>query len=150
VTYCVVAEPEELTSGSVLRLAKVTRDFPPNATVPQVFHFRPSSAEVRDAKVSSLPVRISVYDLQRTSPAQARAMLSSQELYLAFSIQVAAIRAIVVPGQRDRLAVFREIDPSDARPGADGHCGLLGVGDQPGDVHRLIRAKLCAIADLVE
>jgi hypothetical protein len=141
---------EELFDGAVCRLAKIKDTFPPESTKPEPYHFRPSSDDTKEAKASGRPVLVSVWDLDRTSPTQAQALMGDDHPRLAFRLKVVDIRGIRAPGRPERLAVFRAIDPNDHRPGADGHCGISGLdeGSAPG-IYRLLRAKLCEKAFLI-
>ena len=146
-----MATGEVLRSGKVFRLAKVQDSFPPNSDKPRVDHFSPSSREKALA-----PVLVSVFDLARTTPDQARALRTSSDPTLAFSLLVEGINSIRTQGSTRSLRVIRDPLPValGSRPGADGHCGLQGLHRQGRSkkeklIVKDLRARLCDLAELI-
>jgi hypothetical protein len=119
---------EELLQGVVFRLAKPTDTFPPDSIKPHIGHFVLSSDDERDAVRTGIPL-LSVWDQQRTSVANAKAIMGAPwKDGLAFALRGDKVRALVVPNSECKLKVFRDPLPSNLQ-GADGHCGIAGLDD---------------------
>lgn len=136
-------EAEELSSGEVLRLAKIRDDFPPNSRKPQPQHFSPRDDEKY----------LTVWDTSRTTATQARAFLPTDGPYNAYTLPVAGIVGIDVASGMARLRVLREkLSAEDrAKPGGDGHCGVDGLKRPPGlengkEKLKVVRSKVCDLA----
>lgn len=147
-----MAGAEELLDGSVIRLAKVAEDFPQDSARPLPKHFAPTSDERAQAAATGV-LKISVWDSARTTVPQARQIRRAGGETVAFDLDVAKVRSIEIPDSNPprTLRIFRdEIEPELSHmPGADGHCGLQGLGDEscakPRD-RKHLRSKLCDIA----
>jgi hypothetical protein len=140
------ATDEELLDGVVFRLAKVGPRFPPDSRKPLSAHFEFSSADKQEAEARG-KWWLSVWDIHRSSPAQARVQLaSSGGAYLPFGLEVARIRAIKAADAADvALRVFRDPLPPPPFPGSDGHCGLDGL-HQHKRLARFLRSSLADAA----
>jgi len=110
--------------------------------------FRPSSKDQDDAKARRGPVRVTVWDLQLTTPAQAKAFWGRPEPAIAFELSVAGVQQLGQKHHRPELRVVR--DPlNDWRHGAQDHCGLEGLerkSGQPRIAHKTLLddvAQLC-------
>lgn len=139
---------DELGEGTVFRLAKVTDEFRRDSSKPLAEHFRPTPDDRKIAAATGKPVRLSVFDLVRTTVRQAREMRRTGGETISFGLRVEEVRSIQIPGTSRSLRVIRdpfgEIELPDSpeleqlradlakmaeMPGADGHCGIEGVGD---------------------
>jgi hypothetical protein len=132
-------------ASRLLRLPKSPPDFLPDRWKPSDKQFEPSTDDKKHADERGTPVRVSVWDEARTSPAQARSFRSSDVLVLA--VAGAALTEVSADTGRAIRAVYEPLDPPDRDlPGADGHAGIEGL-----DRQRLSRPKwrsiLCALAD---
>ncbi len=118
---------EELDKGVVLRVPKMLRS--EAHRVPNYSHFRPSSGDKKESKEKGIPVRISVWDSERTTPTEAIGFrIQDPEDLIVVGLDVESVTAISIPSSDRFLAIVRDPLLSDARPGADGHCGLQGLG----------------------
>lgn len=140
---------EELQDGVVFRLATLKNDFPPDSPRLRFWHFELSQNDRAHAERTGEPPRLSVFDAERTTAAQARAIRGVEKEDVAFGLRVPAIRALPVAG-RDPLRVVRDpLDPPLAEmPGADGHCGIEGLSRRPGEPRALVRELRVRLADL--
>jgi hypothetical protein len=143
---------EELRTGSVIRLAKVGDDFPSDSHHPRPGHFVPSTPE-REIEDRTGILLISVFDRSRTTVAQARQIRRAEGEFAAFELDVIKICSIEIPESNPlrSLRVVRDpIEPElAAMPGANGHCGIEGLGKKPCPVksnRKKLRSKLCDIA----
>jgi hypothetical protein len=139
-----VSSPEdELTNGLVFRLAKVTNSFPRESKKALPGHFAFSDAERRDGKWL-----LSVWDRERTTPDQARAIMRNpKDERIAFGIQVDDIRTIDVRGHH--LSVLRDPLPPDfSGHGRNGHCGIAGLHCEAKDDRRQLRFLLSEAAKM--
>lgn len=133
---------EDLTSGAVFRLAKVTPEFPPDSREPLPIHFRFSSAE-EDFAASSGRWLLSVWDESRTTPSDAKAIASTPGERLAFRLRVQDVIAIKNPESNVALRVIRHPMPElVGRPGAEGHCGIAEAHCLKPDCRKQIRLTL--------
>lgn len=121
---------EQLWSGQILRMAKVSESFPPGSPKPLPAHFAPSSTEREKADQAQTPVMISVWDRDRTTERQARQIGPQHGEYVGFWLDVESVSAVRVPAQECEMTVVRDPlgPPQVHQPGADGHCGLTGLG----------------------
>lgn len=143
-----VSVSDELVEGTVFRLARVTDQFPKNSPKPLAELFRPSTDERRIAEATRASIRLSVFNAARTTIGQARNMRRADGETVPFALLVEKIREFEIPGASRNLRVipdpFAEIklpnQPDLARlqsdlarmalmPGAAGHCGIEGLGD---------------------
>lgn len=93
-----------------------------------------------------LPVRVSVWDSRRTSVTEAVALRvaatqadparTNDEDFLAFALEVAAVRDVGAELNNQRMRVVRDPDGIvqciALLPGADGHSGIEGLDREPG------------------
>jgi hypothetical protein len=146
---------DELSSGKVLRLCPTGESFPPSSRKASPAHFEPSSEEKAIAENSDRSVLVSVFDLSRTTVSQARGFHRRGAMTLPFWLCVEEIRKIIVPGRSESLRVLRDPlePPLRERPGADGHCGILGLGrvkGEPSANRKVARSKLADMAQFLE
>jgi hypothetical protein len=140
----------ELMDGYVCRLAPITGRFPPDSTKPLPHNFALSNQERAYAKATNTEPRLSVWDEDRTTLDQAKAIYARE--CIGFSLNVADIRRVSVPGSDKKLRVVRDDSlPPDKTdwPGADGHCGIVGVHRPPGApkaAFKNLRRTLCDLA----
>jgi hypothetical protein len=137
---------EELLEGVVFRLAKVGPSFPPDSRKALSVHFEFSTADREDAAERG-KWWLSVWDLYRTSPSQARAPLAAGgAAYVAFGLDVSDIRSVKAVDTPDvSLRVFRDPLPPPPFPGSDGHCGIDGL-HQNKRLGRFLRSSLADVA----
>jgi len=139
---------EELQDGVVFRLAALKQDFPPDSPTLRFWHFELSQNDKAHAKTGQ-PPRLSVFDAERTTPEQAKAIWGMERDSAAFGLRVLGIRAIHVAGLPP-LRVVRDplAPPLGEMPGADGHCGIEGLARRPGEPKALYRELRVRLADL--
>jgi hypothetical protein len=105
--------------------------------------FRLTDLECEEAEKNDGIGGLSVWDVSRTEPDQARAFLSTPRPTV-YHLRVAAIRSITDL----KLHVCR--DPlADARKGADGHCLIANVYSKDEKTRRSIRASVMREAKYV-
>jgi hypothetical protein len=140
---------EELQDGVVFRLATVKDDFPPDSLRLRFWHFELSQNDRAHAERTGEPPRLSVFDKERTTVAQARAIRGGEKEAVAFGLRVPDIRAVSLAG-REPLRVVRDPleSPLAEMPGADGHCGIEGLSRRPGEPKALVRELRVRLADL--
>lgn len=140
---------EALQDGVVFRLATVKNDFPPDSPRLRFWHFELSQNDRSHAERTGKPPLLSVFDTERTTVVQARAIRGVEKETVAFGLHVSEIKAVRVAG-RDPLRVVREpLDPPLAEmPGADGHCGIEGLAREAGEPKALVRELRVRLADL--
>jgi len=82
------------------------------------------------------PPRLSVFDVERTSLHEAKQIRCANEHVIGFKLPVNGIRALRRGSDGiPKLDVVR--DPLDVElPGADGHCGIIGLGRKSGEKRR--------------
>jgi len=140
---------EELQEGLVFRLATIKHDFPPNSPTLRFWHFELSENDRAHAARTGRPPRLSVFDPERTTVAQARAIWGVQREAAAFGLEVREIRAIQVPGSIPLRVVRDPLEPPLAEmPGAYGHCGIEGLARGPGEPKAVYRELRVRLADL--
>lgn len=120
-------------SRTVLRLAPDAHPFvPPGQPGVNGDAFAPSSADKNEADQLRQPVRVSVWDTQMTTTAQARRIHGRSDT-VAVALAVVDIIKVRVEMSASRLrAVWDPRNPDDG-PGARGHCGIEGL-DRPSGV----------------
>ena len=132
-------------SCGVVRLAKLTSD----GAVAMSLHFNLSTAD-KASRLKSL----SVWEESLTTAISARELMYDpyKEYALGLSLSVSAIRHLSIVIQEEPIRQFISLDvvwDHDARIGAEGHAGIIGLFRQP-DYSRLhykaMRAKLAQIA----
>ena len=140
---------EEILDGVVFRLATIKHDFPPDSPSLRFWHFELSENDRNHAERTGQPARLSVFESERTTVVQARAIWGVEKESTAFGLWVLEIQTIHVPGL-DPLRVVRDpLEPPLAEmPGADGHCGIEGLGRRPGEPKALYRELRVRLADL--
>ena len=139
----------ELRDGVVFRLAALKQDFPPDSPTLRFWHFELSQNDKAHAVRTGQPPRLSVFDAERTTPEQAKAIWGMERGSTAFGLLVREIRAFHVAGLA-RLRVVRDplAPPLGEMPGADGHCGIEGLARRPGEPKALYRELRVRLADL--
>lgn len=145
-------DPEELLDGSVCRLVKVSNSFPPDSRVPRVTDFDLSSQDKSEATKRGTEPLLSVFDEDRTTLSQAKAIYGSPEACIGFGLSIEGIRKIRIPNTPEYLRVLRDPlpEPSANLPGADGHCGIKGLHrprGAPKADYKFLRLKLRDIAE---
>ena len=106
----------------VLRLPP--KDYQPPGWVSTHELLQPNSGDERTAGFRREPVRVSVWDLEVCTLAQAVAFREGYTLMVAYRSTPAAIVAV----DPTIGVVYDALDPPDAdRPGADGHAGIEGL-----------------------
>ncbi|HSS77474.1 MAG TPA: hypothetical protein VLV54_12105 [Thermoanaerobaculia bacterium] len=140
---------EELQDGVVFRLATVKHDFPPDSSRLRFWHFELSQNDRSHAEKTGNPPRLSVFDSERTTVAQALAIRGVDQESVAFGLRVPEIRVIRV-ASLDPLRVVRDPleTPLAEMPGAGGHCGIEGLARRPGDPKALVRELRVRLSDL--
>jgi len=140
---------EELQDGVVFRLATTKHDFSPDSPSLRFWHFELSQNDRVHAVRTGQPPRLSVFDVERTSVAQAQAIWGGEKEAVAFGLRVPEIKAVRVAGL-DPLRVVRDLleAPLAEMPGSDGHCGIEGLARRPGEPKALIRELRVRLADL--
>ena len=140
---------EELQDGVVFRLATIKHDFPRDSPRLRFWHFELSQNDRSHAERTGNPPRLSVFDTERTTVAQAVAIRGVDQESRAFGLRVPEIRAVGVAGL-DPLRVVRDpLEPPLAEmPGAGGHCGIEGLARRPGDPKAFVRELRVRLADL--
>lgn len=116
----------------VFRLVKTsdTRFYSPAAREPLAMAFEPSSVDKSRAQQTGDPVRLSVWDVERTTVEQGRLLFSTGAKSDPFVLSVAAVEAVQYEDEPPRLLVVRDLIDSIVGPGADGHCGIEGLENQ--------------------
>jgi len=139
---------EELEDGIVFRLATLNDEFPPGSRQLTPAHFELSTKDKEDARGKGHEPRLSVYDAGRCTVDQARSLRAVSREYSAFGLEVPEIRSIRVAGL-DPLRVVRDQlePPLRDMPGADGHCGIIGLARKPGQQSMLYRELRVRLAD---
>ena len=140
---------EELLDGVVFRLATIKHDFPPDSSSLRFWHFELSENDRAHAERTGQPARLSVFDSESTTVAQARAIRGVEKESTAFGLRVQEIRAVHVSGLAPLWVVRDPLEPPLAEmPGADGHCGIEGLARRPGESKALYRELRVRLADL--
>lgn len=136
---------EEVTEGAVLRTGTERRGIAPFSRA-RIEDFLPSSEDKRIAEEAGKPVLVSVFDCARTTLAQCLAIRKLAPDAPVFRLLVGKIREAHVAGQEEPLKVIRDPlpEPLCFLPGADGHCGIQGLGRRPG-VPRHVQKLLCSL-----
>jgi len=148
-----------LIEGQVFRLAKLGGGhFKQGAKKPHPAFFKPSSDDEREAKEKGTSVRLTVWDCERTSIEQCRAIRKFNAAIetVAIALLVDSVNSIGIPEQSHSLRVVR--DPLDdpavaAMPGAKGHCGIEGLGKDTNlcsNERKVVRDKLVEKAFLLD
>jgi hypothetical protein len=138
--------PELVDTKTIMRIVAHKPMFiPPGARFPIGMAFAPSSEDKLDADRRAMPVLVSVWDTDSTTPEQAKSFRTTPTQTTAYGLRVSDIVLFgAVEGKR-RIHVFA--DPlSDARPGADGHCGIAGLDKRPGEDRRIYKTILDDVA----
>ena len=141
---------EELEGGWVCRLVPTSGRFPPDSTKPQPQDFYPSSEDKAEAKARGIDPLVSVWDEERCSLDQAKAIFARPAV--GFGLSVQQIREVRIAGSDESLSVLRDplTGPRARMPGAEGHCGIRGLKRLAG-VQRLDYKRMCLLlSDLAE
>lgn len=122
------------------------RFIPEGAPYPNGEVFVPSSGDEREAEERRCPIRVSVWDLGRTSVAQARTFRAVPKPCRAWVLPVRDVRELAEATPRPALRCVR--DPLvDGRPGTSGHCGLEGLDRRPGESKLVLKALRQQLAE---
>jgi hypothetical protein len=107
----------------------------PEEPTPNELAFRPSDNDVADAMKKGHPIRLSVWDWTRTSVPQARVFRNVARAQDAWALKVSDVVVIAEEFEAERfrfqiepLQVVEDPDLELQGPGADGHCGVEGLG----------------------
>ena len=143
-----MAEVGELAEGQVLRLGGAMGRFSVGEQRAMPADFRLSSADknVPGDREASL----TVWDRERTTPLQARELVSHGLLRAAYALEVREVRRLGYPNGSG-LRVLRDLESvadSLHLPGADGHCGIVGLARPKGLPRKHARALESQLADL--
>ncbi len=127
----------------VFRLAKEDSKFlPPGALSPNADIWAPSSGDEAEGKERGRPPGVSVWDVRRTSPAQAITIRFGEKPppTRAFA---AKVQAILAAGEQHgrTLHAFADPLPVERGPGADGHALIEGIA-RPIGVSRVEHKQL--------
>lgn len=128
-----MGEAEELSTGTIFRLGPQTPQFGDPAEKPrpdQVCSLFELSSSDKDCD----PPLLSVFDRDRTHPREA-ADIRQVPLGRVLALFVEDVILLRIPGSaKEHLRVLRDplAHPLSALPGADGHCGILGLFRQAG------------------
>lgn len=118
--------------ADVLRVGIVGKEYlPDDAVLPTDAFFAPTSEDKKEAAERGQRVMLSCYDRGLTTLAEARAIrlrdLAEDTPTRAFALRVAEIRQV---GQAEGIpldVVDDGHDPEVEGPGAEGHCGIVGL-----------------------
>jgi hypothetical protein len=138
----IAANPgDDLDRGlTVLRLAPNVHPFVP-AGQPGVTGdaFHPSPADEEEAKELGQPIRLSVWETQLTTTAQAR-LIHGRLDTIAVTLGVADVLDIREKMAVALLRVVWDPLPPERGSGANGHCGIEGLDRPPGTPRPVYRA----------
>jgi hypothetical protein len=124
--------PRLADSAVVLRLVpQVPSHYPPDAPKPLPAAFDLSDDDRAEATRRQLPAGASVFDLAKTSVAEARGIRNSASLVVPFAICVGAVHTVGAQ-YADRLSVVSDPLTQDV-PGGAGHAAITGLLRQPGE-----------------
>lgn len=87
--------------------------------------FRPSPADARGAEEGERAIRLTVWDLDRTTKEQALDRLPKDKPRYPFTLKSDDVREVAARFNRPELVVVRD---EIAGPGGSGHCGIEGLG----------------------
>lgn len=128
--------------------------FPPDSTRPGLGAFELSTQDRTDAQARGIAPRLSVFDKAKTKPAEARAFRTCTGRLPVYGMRVSDVTAISTPGRiPPALAVVPDPLIGNPRPGADGHCGIVGLDrpvGEPSTVTKSLRSQLADICFLEE
>ncbi len=129
--------------ASVFRLVSLKAVFiPEGALFPVGEAFRPSSDDHAEALRCDRRVSVSVWNRAMTTVDQACAFRHGT-LVRPYLLNVDAVRAI-----SEVIDVVEDPLLDDIWPGADAHCGILGLDRNPGESKGSHRNRLEAVAEL--
>jgi hypothetical protein len=120
---------------------------------PRVTDFIPSTEDKARGIASGIGPLLSVFDRHRTTVSQGRAIYGSVSAP-AFVLAVHEICTIQHAAREFPLFVVRDpiSPPKGDLPGANGHCGIHGLGrllGEPRSVIRYLQSELVRIADCI-
>jgi hypothetical protein len=132
--------------ATVMRLPSPVEDFFPKNGKPVWLIFNPTRVDIREAETTGKNVRVSVWDIGRTTIAEVKRFRG--EKFRVFTIALPALREIA---QRHLFQVAAVYDPyklpESTWPGASGHGGLEGLDRPSGPGKKLHTAFLQDIVD---
>lgn len=116
---------------TVMRVVRQIHQFiPEGATLPTWLAFLPSSKDEQEAKVRSIPVRVSVWDTGITKVSEARRLRPDAGPTVPYGLFVGESIALSVKAANFRFRIVSDpIVPSHVH-GSEGHCGIEGL-DRP-------------------
>jgi hypothetical protein len=129
-----MADVELAAGATTLRLVpNEARFIPDGARFPNSIAIQPSTEDERDAKQRSIPVRVSVWDRDRTTTAQAVAFRRTSRPLRAYFLAVHGVIAVRLRTGNSRLRVIEDpLEELRDKLGGDGHCGIEGLDRQAG------------------
>lgn len=134
--------PTELGVGAVVLrfVLDESRFIPAGIPYPNGVAIEPSQEDKAHAKNTDTAVRVSVWDVTRTTVAQAVALRETSKSYRKFHLEVFDVKQASETFQNPRLRVVEDPLPPElsSHGGADGHCGIEGLdrGSTPRPVWR--------------
>lgn len=132
-------------TAHVLRLPRPPRDFDADNSVADWHWFEPSTGDKAHAEERGKPVRVSVWDSERTTVEEARAFRSAITIVLRLGVQ--DVLDVAEASGHPMIVVYDPLDPpDDTRAGADGHAGIEGLLRAPGQPKTAWRNRLEALA----
>ena len=139
---------QALAAGTVVfRLVRPIPDFLPQGGPLSGNAFRPSKGDIEQAAERQQPVRVSVWDRAHTTTAQGTAFRAGVEVVV-FDLRVDDVCRLGASLGEPRLRVVHdELDePERSRPGADGHSGIEGLDQAPGEPKLAWKERLRKLA----
>jgi hypothetical protein len=104
------------------------RFIPEGARFPNSLAIEPTSEDKEDARERKTPVRVSVWDLGRTTVAQACACRHTDKSQRGYSLPVVGVVKIRESFKNERLRVIEDpLEHLRDKAGGDGHCGIEGL-----------------------
>lgn len=131
--------------ATVLRLVRPIPEFIA-ASSPEWKAFEPSSADKSDAEESGQPVRVSVWDVKRTTLEQAIQFRGKTDV-LAFTLDVSDFQDLEGRLEHHEMRIVRDPLSSDCG-GANGHCGIEGLCRASNENKTQWKTRLRAVAKL--
>jgi hypothetical protein len=141
---------EELNQGIVFRLAVLHVSFAANSPHLTVAHLRPSPSDLKQAEETGGVPLLSVFDSELTTVEQACVIRNKPTLVEAFGWNVTSILAIGNEAWPQAYLVLRDrlAPPENDLPGADGHCGIMGLHPPENMPTRLFKEFRATLARL--
>ncbi len=110
--------------------------------------FAPSDVDKADAKKRGIPIRVSVWDRDMTTPLQAKSIWGINKPAIAFALRVSDVIQLRTDRGWSRLSIVSDpLEDSDI-PGAEGHCGFEGLDRMKGEPRIEYKTLLDEVAQL--